>query len=129
MVGVEIMKYYKNLVTGQVFAFEADGSQDDFIPSNLVAMTPQEVQAHITPPPLPPKTQFTSLEFLDRFTEAEQIAVVTATLANAQVKLWYDKMLAASFVDLEDPRTEGGLNALVLSGLITQSRKNEILEP
>lgn len=74
-------------------------------------------------------TQYTALEFLDRFTETEQLAVVSATLANAQVKLWYDKLLAASFVDLADPRVEAGLASLVLAGLLTSERKDEILTP
>lgn len=123
------MKYYKNPVSAEVFAFEADGSQDEYIPSNLVAMTPEEVQAHLTPAPIPPKTQFLPLVFLEKFTAQEQLAVVSATLVNAQVKLWYDKMLAASFVDLADPRTAGGLAALVASGLLTEVRMNEILTP
>lgn len=77
-------------------------------------------------PPLPPK-QFTSLEYLDLFTEAEQLAVVGATMAVPQVKLWYDKMLAAGYVTSADPRTEGGLAALVGAGLLTEARKAEIL--
>ena len=75
------------------------------------------------------KTQFTSLEFLDRFTDAEQLGVVSATLSSAQVKLWYDKMLAASFVDLNDPRTSAGLEALVTAGLLSATRKSVILTP
>ena len=85
------------------------------------------------PEPTPPqptyKTQFLPLEFLSKFTEQEQIAVVQATLSSAQLKLWYDKMLAASFIDLSDPRTVGGLTALVSFGLLTEARKNEILTP
>lgn len=77
---------------------------------------------------VPPQTQFTALEFLERFNETEQLAVVSATLANAQVKLWYDKMLAASFVDITDPRTIGGLDALVAFNLLTETRKDEILQ-
>lgn len=86
------------------------------------------VQTVPTPPPAP-KTQFTSLEFLDRFTEPEQLAVVTATLASPAVKLWYDKMLAASFVDLEDPRTPAGIDALIAAGLIDASRRDALLAP
>ena len=77
-------------------------------------------------PPAPPK-QFTSLEFLDLFTEAEQLAIVTAANASAQVKLWYDRMLAANFITLADPRTEAGLTALVQAGLLTAERKAEIV--
>lgn len=71
--------------------------------------------------------KYTPLEFLDMFTADEQIAVVEATMSIASVKLWYDKMLASSFIDLEDPRTPAGLTALVSAGLITQSRYDEIM--
>ena len=80
------------------------------------------------PAPPPPPKQFTSLEYLDLFTESEQLAVVSATMAVPQVKLWYDKMLAAGFITTADPRTEGGLAALVGAGLLTEDRKVEILE-
>lgn len=121
------MKFYKDPDTNEVFAFEDDGSQDDFIPENLVAITEAEADELRAPPPAPPQTQFTSLEFLDKFTEEEQLAVVSATLANPVVKLWYDKMLAASFVDIEDPRTTSGLDALVAAGLLTSERRTVIL--
>lgn len=70
---------------------------------------------------------FTSLEFLELFTTEEQLAVVERTLTSAPIKLWYDRLLAAGYVDLEDPRTESGLSALVAADLITETRKNEIL--
>lgn len=82
-------------------------------------------------PPLPPKTpkvrRFTSLQVLDLFTEGEQLAIVEATLTEPAVKLWYDRLLAASFVSYEDPRTEGGLQALVDAELLTPERKDEIV--
>lgn len=46
------MKYYKNETTGQVFAFEEDGSQDAFIAKQLVKLTPKEVKDHFAPKPL-----------------------------------------------------------------------------
>lgn len=84
------------------------------------------------PPPAPesaplPALEYTSLEYLDLFTEAEQLAVVSATMVNAQVKLWYDKMLAASSITIADPRTAEGLDALVSAGLLTAERKNVIV--
>lgn len=79
----------------------------------------------LPPPPAPPK-QFASLEFLDLFTEAEQLAVATAAMQSAQVKLWYDRTLAAMFITLADPRTEAGLEALVTAGLLTAERKAAI---
>lgn len=93
--------------------------------AGIVEVAEPEPQA----PQLMYKTQFTSLEYLGKFTEAEQLAVVSATLQNAQIKLWYDKMLAASYVDITDPRTIGGLDALIQFGLLAASRKEEILTP
>lgn len=73
------------------------------------------------------KTTFTSLEFLDRFTESEQLAVVTASMASPALKLWYDRLLAASFVDLEDPRTEAGIDALIAAELLNAERKTALM--
>ena len=122
------MRLYKQS-NGMVWAFEADGSQDDLITADMLPMTTAEVATHTAPRPLPPPTpkQFTSLEFLDLFTDAEQLAVASAAMASAQVKLWYDRMLAASFVSLSDPRTSAGLQALVTESLITQARMDAIL--
>ena len=47
MVGIKIMKYYK--LNNQVFAFEADGSQDDYITEDMVKMTDDEVDRHANP--------------------------------------------------------------------------------
>lgn len=71
--------------------------------------------------------QLSSLAYLDLFTETEQLAVVTATMQNAQVKLWYDKMLAAEYITLADVRTEQGLDVLVALLLLTPERKLAIL--
>ena len=68
-----------------------------------------------------------SLQFMDRFTELEQLAIVTATMSVPQVKLWYDRMIAATEIVYKDPRTIAGLQALVAGGLIAASRADEIL--
>ena len=41
------MKYYKK--DNEVFAFEIDGSQDDYITEDMVKMTDDEVGRHINP--------------------------------------------------------------------------------
>ena len=79
-------------------------------------------------PPVPVVyPQFTPLELLDLFTEAEQLAVVGATMSVPAVKLWYDRLIAATYVTYEDPRTEGGLQALVDAELLDPGRKSEIV--
>ena len=41
------MKYYK--LENQVYAFESDGSQDEYITEDMVRMTTSEVDKHINP--------------------------------------------------------------------------------
>lgn len=41
------MKYFK--LNGEVFAFEADGSQDEYITEGMSSMSPDEVDRHINP--------------------------------------------------------------------------------
>lgn len=77
----------------------------------------------------PPQNEFTPLEFLEKFTEAEQSIIVGETMVDVAVKIWYDKLLAASFISLDDPRTVGGLNALVAKGLLEASRVEVIMTP
>lgn len=80
-------------------------------------------------PIIPLATQLTSLEFLDKFTHDEQLAVVQASMQSAQVKIWYDRMLAASFIDFSDPRIAEGIDALISVGLINANRKLELTTP
>ena len=41
------MKYF--ILNGEVFAFEANGSQDDYITEDMVKMTDDEVDRHVNP--------------------------------------------------------------------------------
>lgn len=62
------MKYFKDQ-DGRTFAYEADGSQDEFIPDHLIPMTPKEVEAHLNPPLVPP-----TLEQIQKLRRAAYIA-------------------------------------------------------
>lgn len=44
------MKYYKN-AKNEIFAFESDGSQDDYIKDNLISITLDEANELRKPPP------------------------------------------------------------------------------
>lgn len=68
-----------------------------------------------------------SLDFLDRFSETTQLAVVTAAQQNPVVRLWYDRLLANGSVDLDSARLHAGLNALRDAGLLTQSEIDSAL--
>lgn len=77
--------------------------------------------------PQPTCRKFYGNEKLDLFTHAEQLAVVTATMADPVVKLMYDRLLGAKYISYEDPETEYGLQLLLDKGLITQDRKVAII--
>lgn len=53
MGGAALMKYYKHTVTGEVFAYESEQERQEWGAPELVEMTPEEVDAHLNPPPGP----------------------------------------------------------------------------
>ena len=64
-------------------------------------------------------------EFKNKFTLAEQDAILSST--DPQVKqIWLD-LVTASAIDIEDEDTISGVTYLVTIGLLTESRKAEIL--
>lgn len=77
--------------------------------------------------PPPNYRKFYGNEKLDLFTMPEQLAVVTATQADPEVKLMYDRLLGAAFLTYEDPETEQGLLLLVSKDLLTPERKDAIV--
>lgn len=62
-----------------------------------------------------------ALDFLDRFPETTQLAVVAAAQSNPAIRLWYDRLLANGSVDLNNPRLIAGLHAMRDAGLVTQA--------
>ena len=99
-----------------------DSDYQEFLAWVIAGNTPEPAD----PIPEPPKVM-TSLQFFELFTEQEQLEIVTATMTNPLVKLWYDKLIAATEVNFSDPRLEAGLNNLVAVNLISEERKQEIL--
>lgn len=83
------------------------------------------VAAYVEPPA--PAVSMTPLQFIERFSQSEQLAIVTAAMSAPALRLWYDKLMAAQEVVFDDPRLSGGLDALVGAGLITVERKGELL--
>lgn len=81
----------------------------------------------LSPEPAPAFPRFTGNAKLDLFTQAEQLAVVQATMTDAHVKLMYDRLLGAAYWTYEDTETEVGLSLLVEKGLLTVERKAEIV--
>jgi hypothetical protein len=75
------LKYYIK-PSGQVFAFEDDGSQDDLVANDMVAMTPEQVAQHTAP--LPPAVP-SSVEMIQArlaLLHAGHLAAVRTAIAN-----------------------------------------------
>lgn len=77
------------------------------------------------PPAMPVRLSF--LEFIDLFTEDEQLAIAGAAMTDAPTKLWYDRAVGAQFIDLTDQRLATGLQALVDAKLLTSARRSRVL--
>lgn len=119
------MKYYKN-TAGNVYAYN-----DIQTPrAGLIPLTPEEIDAHLNPPIEPQyKTQFSVLEFRDRFTIDEQLAIRQAQFNDMEVGLVYDTFQASQFIDLCDPRVEQGINLYIAKDLLEPERKAQLLQP
>lgn len=72
-------------------------------------------------------TKLTKLEYQTRFTAAERIAIRTAAKTDPVVEDILALMDSASEIDLTDPRTVQGANALEALGHIAAGRAAEIL--
>lgn len=74
-----------------------------------------------------PRRVVSSLAFLERFTQAERIALRDAARQNAVLDDWLDLLRAAQEVDLDAERTVAGIAAFVNGALLTTKRAAEIL--
>lgn len=79
-------------------------------------------------PPAPPApATIDPLSFINRLTPEEQAAITSAGQSNVQVQLWLMKLASAQQVNVTDPLTIGGVNAMVAAGLLTAPRAAQIL--
>lgn len=67
------------------------------------------------------------LDYMNRFTDAELVAIYTAAKTNVNVEIWLEKFKLAAEINLDDPKTATGLQALEALGLIAAGRAAEIL--
>lgn len=78
-------------------------------------------------PPPPTQRVLTKLQFRNRFTPAEKVAIYTAAAANVSVQIYLDDINAAEYINLDDASTAAGVAALEAAGLISVGRTAEIL--
>jgi hypothetical protein len=82
------------------------------------------------PPPPPPLTR---LGFMSRFTDAELVGIEVARMTapdvtqRAMLAVLKESWMAATEVDVGDPRTQQGVGMLVQAGLLTAERASVIL--
>ena len=69
----------------------------------------------------------TKLDYMNRFHDDELAALYGAAKTVVQIEVWLEKFKMSEHIDLNDPRTIGGVQALESAGLIAQGRANEIL--
>ena len=131
-----------NPITGKVADINPDVATRDALPDHdpathrcrrvgdawTVEPIPEPELPQVPEPPPPQFPVFVGNAKLDLFTPSEQLAVVTATMADPVVKLMYDRLLGAAFLSYEDPETEQGLQLLVAKELLTPERKAEIVD-
>jgi len=80
---------------------------------------------------VPEDKRITRLAFLNRFTDAEAVAIDLAsqgaTVQAAYMRRYMQRVNAASFIDLADPQTRNGVIALEDADLLADGRADEIL--
>jgi hypothetical protein len=74
-----------------------------------------------------PSIRLTKLEYMNRFTDSELATIYTAAKTVVSVEIWLEKFKLASEINLDDPYTIGGLQAMEAAGLIGVGRAAEIL--
>ena len=74
-----------------------------------------------------PSGKISKLAFRNRFTAVEKVMLRTAINSNVQIAALYDDFVVSEFVDLARADTIEGVGYLVLAGLITEQRGQEIL--
>lgn len=109
--------------------------QDGKVVDRFPGKTDEEVlaaieatQVALTTPPAVPTRVITKLAFMNRFTMEELAAIYTAAKTEVMVEVFLDKLKLAEYVDVTDPQTIAGLQALAASGLLTEARVQEILQ-
>ncbi len=87
------------------------------------------VYPEVAPPAIEPeiKQPISVLDFRNRFTQDEKIAIYTAAKQVVAIQVWIDDLASAKDVTVTHDQTIAGINALESAGLIGAGRAAEIL--
>lgn len=114
--------------TGAIVVTEPDGRVRSFATDSVEGV--ELLASGVVPVayvPLP--ATLTWLAFRARFTAPEQAAIMAAALANAALFSFLLDAAGAAYIDVTDPRTVAGVQALAGAGLIAPGRVSTILTP
>jgi hypothetical protein len=121
------------ILADQAFADSIAPGWDAVVPSQNAGIGWTYVDGVFTAPPAPTPTPaqpirtLTKLQYMGRFTDAELVGIYTAAKTVVQVEIWLEKFKLASEINLDDPATVSGLQAMESAGLIGVGRAAEIL--
>tara|TARA_R110000787_G_scaffold116307_2_gene226486 strand:+ start:927 stop:1367 length:441 start_codon:yes stop_codon:yes gene_type:complete len=87
------------------------------------------------PEPEPDRVAYSSLEFMDLFTAAEEGAIrilarstdPNQVVASVQMEAFLARISVATIIYLDDPRVVAGISALSALGILTQARVDAVL--
>jgi hypothetical protein len=74
-----------------------------------------------------PAKIWTPLEFMELFTFEERQALRTLAKSDPMAEDWLDLLKASTLVRIDDHRTRAGLDYMVLKGVLSRTRADEIL--
>jgi len=139
---MRVLLIKNNVVENAILADSVERAQQ-FYPDHLVMEQPDGVGPgfifdpsinDFSPPEpvvIPEDRRITRLAFLNRFTDAEAVAIDLAsqgaTVQAAYMRRYQAKVQAATFIDLDDPATRNGVIDLEGAGLLVEGRADEIL--
>ena len=111
----------------EIYRYEAEApiewSGMEFAAHDHTPLPEQSAPAEVQPTLGP----ISKLAYMERFTDAELAAIYGAAQASLAVEVWLEKFKLAELIDLADPRTLIGLQALEANGLIGPDRALEIV--
>ena len=116
-----------NKLTGaEVYRYESDAPVE-WGGMEFSTHTHAELAVPAEPVATPALGQVSKLAYMGRFTDAELATIYGAAKVSLDVEVWLEKFKLSEFIDLSDPRTLAGLQALEANGLIGAGRAMEIL--
>lgn len=93
----------------------------------LVAYTEEELTAKEELIAQATKKTYTPKQFMERFTPGELVDIYTHAESVIETRIWVDRLLSSTYVDLSDVALLNGMAYLVYQGLITQERYDLIM--